>query len=148
MFDFLYSWLESVFSGHPLLILFSSGFFSATLLPGGSEISLIAALKLLPISTFSIVLAATLGNSLGGLTNYWLGLYLPNRNPKHHKLEYYMQRYGYWTLLLSWLPIVGDPLCVVAGWLRMKFVPVVIMITLGKAARYTFLALLINGMIS
>ncbi|MGR5457243.1 YqaA family protein, partial [Vibrio alfacsensis] len=81
-------------------------------------------------------LVATIGNTLGGLTNYWIGIWLPNRTQeeKHgHKAMAWIQKYGYWTLLLSWLPVIGDPLCLAAGWLRMKFLPCVVLIAIGKA---------------
>jgi len=142
--DTLLEW----FSQSALWVLFSTGFLSATLLPGGSEASLIATLNLGHHEVAEIILVATLGNTLGGLTNYWLGLFLPNRTQteKHgHKALRWLERYGYWTLLLSWLPVIGDPLCLAAGWLRMKFLPCVILIAVGKAARYAALAAAFYG---
>lgn len=144
MLDTLLEW----FSQSALWVLFSTGFLSATLLPGGSEASLIATLNLGHHEVAEIILVATLGNTLGGLTNYWLGLFLPNRTQteKHgHKALRWLERYGYWTLLLSWLPVIGDPLCLAAGWLRMKFLPCVILIAVGKAARYAALAAAFYG---
>ncbi|MDN3681653.1 YqaA family protein [Vibrio tapetis subsp. quintayensis] len=131
-----------------LWVLFSTGFLSATLLPGGSEAALIAILKLGHYDVAEIILVATLGNTLGGLTNYWIGILLPNRtqSEKHgHKALKWLERYGYWTLLLSWLPVIGDPLCLAAGWLRMKFIPCVILIAMGKALRYAVLTAAFYG---
>lgn len=142
-FNSLFEAIALWFSDSALWVLFISGFLSATLLPGGSEASLIAALSLNQFSTFSIILVSTVGNTLGGLTNYWIGLWLPNRtqSEKHgHKAISWLRRYGYWTLLFSWLPVIGDPLCLAAGWLRMKFLPSLILIAIGKAMRYSLLA--------
>lgn len=133
-----------------LWLLFSSGFLSATLLPGASEASLIAALKLDSFSMWTVITVATLGNTLGGITNYWLGLLLPDKtsSQKHgHKAIQWLKKYGYWTLLFSWLPVIGDPLCLAAGWLRMKFWPCIILIGIGKAARYLLLSLAVNGIL-
>lgn len=132
-----------------LLLLFITGFLSATLLPGGSEAALLAALSLSQYTVVSIVLVATLGNTLGGLTNYWLGIWLPNRTQgeKHgHKALKWLQKYGYWSLLFSWAPVIGDPLCLAAGWLRMRFWPCVVLICLGKLLRYTLLAGFVTGL--
>ncbi len=142
-FNSLFEAIALWFSDSALWVLFISGFLSATLLPGGSEASLVAALSLNQFSTFSIILVSTVGNTLGGLTNYWIGLWLPNRtqSEKHgHKAISWLRRYGYWTLLFSWLPVIGDPLCLAAGWLRMKFLPSLILIAIGKALRYSLLA--------
>ena len=142
-FNSLFEAIALWFSDSALWVLFISGFLSATLLPGGSEASLVAALSLNQFSTFSIILVSTVGNTLGGLTNYWIGLWLPNRtqSEKHgHKAISWLRRYGYWILLFSWLPVIGDPLCLAAGWLRMKFLPSLILIAIGKALRYSLLA--------
>lgn len=136
------------FSDSALWVLFISGFLSATLLPGGSEAGLIATLSLNQYATSIIILVATIGNTLGGMTNYWLGLWLPNRTQqeKHgHKAINWLNRYGYWTLLFSWLPVIGDPLCLAAGWLRMRFLPCFILILVGKALRYSLLAAIYFG---
>lgn len=137
------------FSDSALWVLFFSGFLSATLLPGGSEAGLIATLSLNQYSVSIVILVATLGNTLGGLTNYWLGLWLPNRtqNEKHgHKALLWLNKYGYWSLFFSWLPIIGDPLCLAAGWLRFKFWPCFWLILLGKGIRYSLLAAIFYGL--
>ncbi|CZF78604.1 membrane protein [Grimontia sp. AD028] len=133
-----------------LWVLFSTGFLSATLLPGGSEANLIYLLKQSDYGIAILVMVATLGNTLGGMTNYWIGRFIPARtlNQKHgQRAISWLQRYGYWTLLLSWLPIIGDPLCLAAGWLRLKQRWCWILIAIGKALRYLILALVTRGLL-
>ncbi len=130
--------------------LFSSSFLSATLLPGTSEIVLTAMLAAKSASVTSLILVATFGNVLGGLTNVIIGRLLPQ--PKSQKglatAMRWLQRYGAPALLLSWLPMIGDLLCVAAGWLRLPLLPVTIYLLIGKALRYMVLALIIQGGIS
>lgn len=136
------------FSDSALWVLFITGFLSATILPGGSEAGLVATLSLHQYSVFLVVSTATVGNTLGGLTNYWLGFLLPNRtqNEKYgHKAQYWLSKYGSWSLLFSWLPVIGDPLCFAAGWLRMHFWPCLWLILIGKALRYSLIAALYYG---
>lgn len=146
----MYLALQELLAGHPLLFLFSSGFLSATLLPGSSEVTLYAALQLSDISLYRVVLIATFGNTLGGMTNYYLGLLLPNRTLREKRgqqLERWIERYGYWILLMSWVPVIGDPLCVAAGWLRMNSWLCLVVIMLGKGLRYACLAMIFKGLI-
>ncbi|MBD1576075.1 MULTISPECIES: YqaA family protein [Vibrio] len=145
-----YHWLQAVFASQPLWFVFFSGFFSATLLPGSSEVSVYAALSLQRFGWPHIVLIATLGNTLGGMTNYALGRLLPNRASKQvqqQRVLAWIERYGYWALLMSWMPIVGDPLCVVAGWLRMNVWFSCLAIGIGKGLRYAFIALVFQGLL-
>ncbi|MDR3412796.1 MAG: DedA family protein [Formivibrio sp.] len=120
--------------------LFGSAFVSATILPGNSEAALLALLHFQPQSAVVAVLVATLGNVLGGLTTVWMGRRLPVA-PEGRAVNL-ARRFGPVSLLLSWLPLVGDALCGVAGWLRWPLSPVVLWITLGKALRYALLAAL------
>lgn len=143
-----FSQVAQLFSDSALWVLFSVSFLSATLLPGGSEAALIATFSLQKFSPITIIAIATLGNTLGGMTNYWLGWLLPNRTQPEkqgHKALQWLYKYGYWALLLSWLPFIGDPLCLAAGWLRMKSLPVLSMIMLGKALRYSMLGAVFYG---
>ncbi|EKO3964033.1 DedA family protein [Vibrio fluvialis] len=140
--------LALLFSNSALWVLFLGGFLSATLLPGGSEAALVATLSLQQYSVFLVIVVATVGNTLGGVTNYWLGLWLPNRTEHEkqgHKALAWLNKHGYWALLFSWLPIIGDPLCLAAGWLRMNWFPVFTLILIGKALRYSLLAALFYG---
>lgn len=151
LFDGLLSGVGTLITQGPgaLWVLFSTGFLSATLLPGGSEANLIALLQAGHFPVWQLVVVATLGNTLGGMTNYWIGRFLPNKTSgeKHgHKAMQWLEKYGYWALLLSWMPIIGDPLCLAAGWLRLRQRWCWLMIATGKAARYMLLSLLTLGL--
>ena len=139
--------MTELFTGETgLLVLFATGFLSATLLPGSSEANLIAAIKLGDNPLWQVLTVITIGNTLGGLTNYWLGLLLPDKtsDPRNnHRALLWLKKYGYWSLLLSWMPFIGDPLCLGAGWLRMRFWWYVAAILLGKTARYIALTLVV-----
>ena len=139
--------MTELFTGETgLLVLFATGFLSATLLPGSSEANLIAAIKLGDNPLWQVLTVITIGNTLGGLTNYWLGLLLPDKTSdpiKDHKALLWLKKYGYWSLLLSWMPFIGDPLCLGAGWLRMRFWWCVAAILTGKTTRYIALTLIV-----
>lgn len=123
--------------------LFLASFLSATLVPGGSEVVLFGVLKLYPQSYWPAVLLATLGNTLGGLTSVGVGYLLPNTVSDSRALQL-ARRLGSISLLLSWAPIIGDALCVAAGWLRLNWLPVIAFMALGKFARYLVIAQLAN----
>nr|WP_208091897.1 YqaA family protein [Cronobacter turicensis] len=125
-----------------LLSLFTSSFLSATLLPGSSEAVLVALLVSVKTSPWLLVLTATIGNSLGGLTNVILGRLFPLRESSRwqERAQGWLQRFGAPALLLSWLPLVGDLLCLLAGWLRLPWGPVIFFLCLGKALRYIIIA--------
>ncbi len=143
--------ITAMFAGESgLWLLFITGFLSATLLPGGSEAALIAALNLGDHSTTLLIIVSTVGNTLGGMTNYWLGRLLPDKtsDEKHgHKALSWLKRYGYWALLLSWLPVIGDPLCLAAGWLRLNHSLSFVIVFIGKALRYIVLAMIVSGIL-
>ena len=105
-----------------LLSLFASSFLSATLLPGNSEVVLVAMLLSGVSQPRLLVLIATMGNSLGGLTNVILGRFFPLREKSRwqEKAVGWLKRYGAATLLLSWMPVIGDLLCLLAGWMRIS----------------------------
>ncbi len=121
-----------------LALLFTSAFVSATLLPGNSEAALLLFLHAFPERSASAILVATVGNTLGGLTSYWIGRVLP-RTPDNRAITL-LRRWGTPALLLSWTPLIGDLLCVGAGWLRLDARFSTLFIALGKAARYAVLA--------
>jgi len=125
-----------------LFSLFTSSFLSATLLPGSSEAVLVALLVAGSGPTWLLIFVATMGNSLGGLTNVILGRFFPMREKSrwHGKASAWLERFGPATLLLSWLPVVGDLLCLLAGLLRMSWGPVIFFLCLGKAIRYIVVA--------
>jgi membrane protein YqaA with SNARE-associated domain len=121
-----------------LWTLFFSSFLAATLLPGGSEVILYAVLKLHPGHYWLALAVATAGNTLGGMSSWLIGRLIPQgRNLKGLAV---MQKYGAPALLLSWVPIIGDPLCVAAGWLRLNPWVSLAFIALGKLARYGLIA--------
>lgn len=124
--------------------LFGSSFLSATLLPGNSEILLLTLLTVSSAPAMVLVLSATAGNTLGGLTNVVIGRLLPELKPQRGMSTAlgWLQRFGPVVLLLSWLPIVGDLMCVLAGWLRMSWGLVIFFLCLGKALRYIALTII------
>jgi len=126
-----------------LASLFASSFLSATLLPGNSEVVLVAMLLSGVSQPWLLVLIATMGNSLGGLTNVILGRFFPLRKKSRwqEKAAGWLKRYGAATLLLSWMPVIGDLLCLLAGWMRISWGPVLFFLCLGKALRYALVAL-------
>nr|WP_198923981.1 YqaA family protein [Enterobacter hormaechei] len=125
-----------------LASLFASSFLSSTLLPGNSEVVLVAMLFSGVSQPWLLVLIATMGNSLGGLTNVILGRFFPLREKSRwqEKAVGWLKRYGAATLLLSWMPVIGDLLCLLAGWMRISWGPVLFFLCLGKALRYVLLA--------
>lgn len=125
-----------------LASLFASSFLSATLLPGNSEVVLVAMLLSGVSQPWLLVVIATMGNSLGGLTNVILGRFFPLRKTSRwqEKAAGWLKRYGAATLLLSWMPVIGDLLCLLAGWMRISWGPVLFFLCLGKALRYIVIA--------
>lgn len=126
-----------------------SACIAATLLPMQSEAALVALLALEPRAVYSLVLVASLGNVLGSQINWWLGTQLqrwqnrrwfPVSAKQLERAQQWYQRYGRWSLLLSWLPIVGDPITLVAGVLREPFWRFTLLVTLAKTGRYAVLA--------
>jgi len=126
--------------------LFFGSFLASTLLPGGSEAMLLYALHQQPDSQDLFWLLATLGNTLGGLSSWLLGWWLARRFP-HSSLKKPQQRralerisrHGGPILLLSWIPVIGDPLCLAAGWSGVRLLPAGLYIGTGKALRYALL---------
>jgi membrane protein YqaA with SNARE-associated domain len=118
--------------------LFLSSFLAATLLPGGSEAVLFGVLKLNPGLLWPALTLATLGNILGGMSSYLIGRILPERKPA--KWLGFVHRYGSPALLLAWAPLIGDALCIAAGWLRLNVVYVALFMAVGKLARYLVIA--------
>ncbi|MFM8461372.1 MAG: YqaA family protein [Polynucleobacter victoriensis] len=132
-------WLSLPIVGLPAV--FTVSFVSATLLPMGSEPVLFGYLKLNPDMFWVAILVATVGNTLGGMLDWLMGFGASKAHekllgPKEHKLLKWFEKLGPQALLLSWLPIVGDPLCAVAGWLRLPWLPCLIYMAIGKFLRY------------
>jgi membrane protein YqaA with SNARE-associated domain len=118
--------------------LFLASFLAATLLPGGSEAALFAVLKLQPDQLWPALAVATLGNTLGGLSSYLIGRLIPQKGELRGLAL--IRRWGSPALLLSWVPLLGDPLCVAAGWLRLNPWWSALFIALGKFLRYWVIA--------
>ena len=132
------------------LILFFSAFISATLFPLGSEALLIYDIKE-GYNIYLLVLVATIGNTLGSVVNYYLGLkgeeYLVEKkllNEKYiTKSKGYFDRFGAICILFAWVPIIGDPITFVAGVLKYDFKKFLILVTISKFSRYLFIALVV-----
>ena len=118
--------------------LFASSILSATLLPGNSELVLVAVLHQAPALKWPAILIATAGNTLGGMTSYLIGRLFPK--PQGSRVVAWLTRYGPAALLLSWAPVVGDALCVASGWLRQNATAAAVFIAAGKFLRYWVLA--------
>jgi membrane protein YqaA with SNARE-associated domain len=143
--------MEHFFTSHGYLALFLLSFLAATVLPLGSE-WLLGAMLFEGFSPLPVVATATVGNYLGACTTYLIGIYgapfliekiLRIEESSQRKAEYYFRRYGSWTLLFSWLPIIGDPLCLVGGLLRVPFSRFSTLVIIGKLTRYAGIALLL-----
>lgn len=126
-----------------LSALFVSSFLAATILPGGSEVVLFGVLKNQAQLYWPALALATLGNTLGGMSSYLIGRFIPQRR-KLRFLER-VRRYGTPILLLSWVPIAGDALCVAAGWLRLSPWLAAAFMAAGKFGRYVVIATAASG---
>ncbi|OOH90373.1 hypothetical protein BMT54_04935 [Pasteurellaceae bacterium 15-036681] len=150
MIDYLTYFVSLLSSSeNQLVIMFLSAFLSSTLLPGNSEV-IFSALVTQTLfnssqSVWLLLLCATIGNSVGSLTTYWVAYLVPEPqlNEKQSKTAQWAlhnsRKYGVWILLLSWLPVIGDLLCGIAGWLRFNIWQTILCIAIGKLARYAVL---------
>jgi membrane protein YqaA with SNARE-associated domain len=134
--------------------VFVVSFISATLLPLGSEPVVFGLIKLNPDLLWQVIGVATLGNTLGGAVDWWMG-YGAHRvadkyrhSALHVRALDWLQKLGPKACLLAWLPLVGDPLCAVAGWLRMPFWPCLLYMAIGKFFRYLVLTSTLLGIFS
>lgn len=129
------------------LTLFISAFISATLVPMGSEALLIYDITQ-NHNIYALLFFATIGNTLGSLVNYFLGLkgeeFLEKKNylkeEKIKKYKMFFDKYGSFSLFLSWMPIIGDPLTFVAGVLKYSLKKFILIVLLAKFLRYAFIA--------
>jgi len=122
-----------------------SAFLSATILPGNSEIVLLALLAKFPSLFWQAIMVAAVANTAGGMTSYLIGRLIPQRDetvlkPAQLRALTWLRKHGEWALLLSWVPLVGDALCVAAGWLRINPWLSLLTMALGKCARYLAVA--------
>jgi membrane protein YqaA with SNARE-associated domain len=131
--------------------VFVVSFVSATLLPMGSEPAVFGLVKLNPDLFWPAIGVATVGNTLGGAVTWWMGLASHKVVDKYSHSQHHLraldwlQRLGPRACLLAWLPVVGDPLCAVAGWLKLPFWPCVIYMAIGKFSRYLTMTAALMG---
>jgi membrane protein YqaA with SNARE-associated domain len=131
-----------------LAILFVSAFAASTILPMSSEVVLGALAVAGATDVWLLLAVATAGNTLGAVVNWGIGRYaatwrtLSLDDAKYERACRWFNRWGIWCLLLSWLPVVGDPLTLLPGALRTSFLPFLLLVLAGKAARYAAVLLL------
>lgn len=127
------------------LSLFAVSFLAATILPASSELTLATLLSTKDYNSLALLSSASIGNILGAVFNWCLGFYLlrhikkkwfPFNQRQIDKASSWFKKFGIWSLLFSWLPIVGDPLTFVAGILKIKFLIFFILVSVGKVLRY------------
>ncbi|MCL7420693.1 MAG: DedA family protein [Methylobacter sp.] len=127
--------------------LFISAFISSTIAPGGSEALLAYMVTAGDYQVEQLLIIATIGNTLGAMTTWGLGVLAANQFPiaallpeKKQKALELVKRKGVWALFFSWLPLVGDALCFAGGWLKLPILPACLIILSGKFARYAVIA--------
>ena len=138
------------------LTMFASAFLAATFLPFASELTLAAGLAA-DGSVPWLVASATLGNTLGAVVNWGLGRFIEHFRDRKwfpvdaKRLEQgqaWFRRYGAWSLLFAWVPVIGDALTVVAGAMRIHIVPFLLLVALGKGTRYAVLAFAVDSAVT
>ena len=131
-----------------LIFLFASSFIAATIFPAGSEVVLATLNITGDHDKFLLLTIATAGNVLGALVNWFIGYYLikfkdkkwfPLKKKQLKKYSGIYQKWGIWSLLFAWMPIIGDPLTVIAGIFRTNIWLFLLLVTIGKASRYLFI---------
>ena len=134
------------------LSLFTISFLAATILPFSSELMLASMLSIENYNRTLLIAFSSLGNILGSVFNWVLGFYFiklqnkkwfPFKEKQISKSSLWFEKYGKWSLLLAWVPIIGDPLTFVAGTMKTKILTFIILVSIGKIARYLFISLLV-----
>ena len=135
------------------LSLFFISFLAATILPFSSELTLAGLISTSNYDNLLLLVVASFGNVLGSVFNWSLGFYLRNLSTKKwfpfketqiERSSKWFSKFGKWSLLFAWLPIVGDPLTFVAGLLRVRFLDFIILVAIGKVSRYLIVFYLIG----
>jgi len=135
------------------LSLFVISLLAATILPFSSELTLAGLMATANYDNSLLLIIASLGNVLGSVVNWILGFYsrkiskkkwFPFKSEQIEKSSKWFNKFGRWSLLFAWMPIVGDPLTLAAGLLRVKFVEFLILVTIGKVSRYLIIFYLLS----
>ena len=135
------------------LSLFIISFLAATILPFSSELTLAGLIATSDYDNLLLLVVASFGNILGSVINWILGFYSRNLSAKKwfpfkdkqiEKSSKWFNRFGRWSLLFAWVPIIGDPLTLAAGLLRVKFIEFLILVTIGKISRYLVIFYLLS----
>jgi membrane protein YqaA with SNARE-associated domain len=135
------------------LSLFAISFLAATILPFSSELTLAGLVTTSNYDNLLLLIVASLGNVLGSVVNWILGFYSRNLSTKRwfpvkdkqiEKSSKWFNRFGRWSLLFAWVPVIGDPLTLAAGLLRVKFIEFLILVTIGKVSRYLIIFYLLS----
>ena len=135
------------------LSLFGISFLAATILPFSSELSLAGLISTSNFNNSLLLIVASLGNVLGSVVNWFIGFYLRNFTSKKWfffneiqitRSSKWFEKFGKWSLLLAWVPILGDPLTLVAGLLRVRFLNFIILVAIGKVSRYLVVLYLVG----
>ena len=137
-----------------LFFLFLSAFGAATLLPLQSEAVLVGLLIQAEHSALILIAVASLGNILGSCVNWYLGLkieqfkdkkWFPVSEVKLNQVQNIYHKYGFWSLLLSWVPIIGDPITLIAGLMKENFIRFLWVVSIAKIGRYMCVYLIFKG---
>ena len=135
------------------LSLFAISFLAATILPFSSELTLAGLIATSDYDNLLLLILASFGNVLGSVVNWALGSYYRNLTTKKwfpfketqiERSSKWFRKFGKWSLLFAWVPVLGDPLTLVAGILRVKFIDFIILVAIGKVSRYIFVFYLIG----
>jgi len=135
------------------LSLLLISFLAATVLPLSSELVLINLLNMNEHNSFTLVAIASLGNILGSVFNWLLGFYLlkfvnkkwfPFKKNQINTASRRFRKFGVWSLLFAWVPVIGDPLTFIAGTLKVNFLLFLILVATGKVSRYLFVYIFVN----
>jgi len=135
------------------LSLFTISFLAATILPFSSEITLSVLIVTSNYDNLLLLIAASLGNVLGSVINWTLGFYsrkfttkkwFPFKETQIERSSVWFRKFGKWSLLFAWVPVIGDPLTLVAGLLRVKFLEFLILVMIGKISRYIVIFYLLS----
>ena len=139
-----------LFSYFQLLII---SFLAATILPFSSEVVLTTMYLSNSFENHFLLIFASIGNILGSITNWYLGKkitifqdrrWFPVSPDQLNKSQKYFQKYGLWSLLLAWVPVIGDPLTLLAGVLKVRFSIFFILVSISKISRYVFILYLVS----